>query len=244
MTIEIAVMNESTEITDEAVQFMLPALETQWNRDLIPIWPVDDVKLTFVAQGAQPAPTEWWLVFLNDADQAGALAYHDLTPTGLPISKVFVKTIMDDGDRVSVATSHELLEMAVDPWLNAAFQDHTGRFWAGEIADPVEDAQYGYDIGGVEVSDFVTPNWFGHQHPTTQMDFGNHAGAAFSILPGGYAQWFNPSPWHGGGGWQQVIGHMAASGARAVTPPVGSRRERRLRKFAGGAWRCSCPPHR
>jgi len=34
---------------------------------------------------------DWAMVFLDDADQPGALAYHDLTPDGLPLSKVFVK---------------------------------------------------------------------------------------------------------------------------------------------------------
>jgi hypothetical protein len=40
-----------------------------------------------------PAPDSWWLVFLDNSDQAGALAYHDLTNEGLPLSKVFVKLL-------------------------------------------------------------------------------------------------------------------------------------------------------
>jgi len=55
----------------------------------------------------------WWLVFLDDSDQADALAYHDLTEDGLPISKVFVKTILADNASVSVGATHELCEMAV-----------------------------------------------------------------------------------------------------------------------------------
>jgi len=42
------------------------------------------------------------MVFLDNADQPGALAYHDLTPDGLPLAKVFVKTTVDNGDLVSV----------------------------------------------------------------------------------------------------------------------------------------------
>jgi hypothetical protein len=45
--------------------------------------------------------------------------------------------------------------MAVDPWLNSAYQDPHGHFWAGEVCDPVEDDQYGYEINGVLVTDFV-----------------------------------------------------------------------------------------
>jgi hypothetical protein len=40
-----------------------------------------------------PAPDGWWLVFLDNSDQAGALAYHDLTNEGLPLSKVFVNLL-------------------------------------------------------------------------------------------------------------------------------------------------------
>ena len=103
-------------------------------------------------------------MFLDDSDQADALAYHDLTNEGLPISKVFVKTIVSAKESVSVGATHELCEMAVDPWLNSAYQDPKGTFWAGEVADPVESDQYGYKIGAILVTDFVTPNWFAHQH--------------------------------------------------------------------------------
>jgi len=50
--------------------------------------------------------------------QPGALAYHDLTPDGLPVSKVFVRTTLKDGELVSVSASHELVEMLVDPGIN------------------------------------------------------------------------------------------------------------------------------
>jgi hypothetical protein len=56
------------------------------------------------------------MVFLDDADQPGALAY--LTPDGLPQSKVFVKTTLENNDLVSVSASHELVEMLVDPATN------------------------------------------------------------------------------------------------------------------------------
>jgi len=49
--------------------------------------------LPFIPKNQMPAAGSWWLVFLDNSDQAGALAYHDLTNDGLPISKVFVKTL-------------------------------------------------------------------------------------------------------------------------------------------------------
>jgi hypothetical protein len=227
--IEIAVINASTPangISDADIQKMLPAFETQWNRDLKPIWPIEEATFRFVAKGAAPNPGAWWLVFLDTSDQPGALAYHDLTNQGLPLSKVFVKTIKDDNASVSVGATHEICEMAVDPWLNSAYQDRHGTFWAGEICDPVEADQYGYDIGGVLVTDFVTPNWFAHKHAQTTIDFKGHAGAPFDVLTGGYAQKFAP-----GQGWVQVNGSLALSSKRVKASP-GSRRERRTRNAA------------
>jgi hypothetical protein len=224
--IQIAVINEATQFADAEAQKMLPAFTQQWNKDLGPVWGVDDAQFVFVPKGTAPASGAWWLVFLDDSDQADALAYHDLTNDGLPISKVFVKTILADKTSVSVGATHELVEMAVDPWLNGAFQDPQGVFWASEVADPVEDDSYGYLIGNILVTDFVTPNWFAHQHSQSAIDFKGHAKDAFEVLTGGYAQKFDFNK-----GWQQVTGSKAARSAAAMAPR-GSRRERRYRQTA------------
>lgn len=223
---DIAVINESSAIADKDVEAMLPALELQWNRDLKPIWGVDSAAFVFVPKGQTPRAGAWWLVFLDDSDQAQALAYHDLTNEGLPISKVFVKTVQADKASVSVAASHEVCEMAVDPWLNSAYQDSDGVFWAGEVCDPVEADQYGYPIGGILVSDFVTPDWFGHKNAKGAIDFKGRAESAFQVLTGGYAQKFDPAQ-----GWVQVTGAKAKKTLRGATAAPGSRRERRLRRW-------------
>jgi hypothetical protein len=230
---QIAVINESTAIADADVLKMLPAFQQQWNKDLEPIWGVEAATFTFVPTGEAPAAGTWWVVFLDDSDQADALAYHDLTSEGLPISKVFVKTILADHASISVGATHEICEMAVDPWLNSAYQDPQGVFWAGEICDPVEDDQYGYEIDGILVTDFVTPNWFAHQNSQGEIDLEGHAQSAFAVLTGGYAQKFDPEQ-----GWVQVTGAKAAHGVRAYAAP-GSRRERRFRQWKN--WERSHP---
>jgi hypothetical protein len=224
---QIAVMNESTVITDADVQKMLAAFDQQWNKDLRPVWGVDAATFTFVPKPQMPPTGSWWLVFLDDSDQAGALAYHDLTNEGLPISKAFVKTLLADKASVSVGATHELCEMAVDPWLNSAYQDPHGVFWAGEVCDPVESDQYGYKIGDVLVTDFITPNWFAHQHANGSIDLKGHSHKAFEILSGGYAQKFDPRH-----GWVQVNGEKAMLSHQAHAA-VGSRRERRARLRKG-----------
>jgi len=220
--ITIAVMNESAGVTDAKVQAVLPAFARQWNEHLGPAWQIDPVRFVWVERGDQPPTGAWWLVYLDDSDQADALAYHDLTDEGLPMSKVFVKTILADKASLTVAATHELCEMAVDPTINLAAQDDHGTFWAYESADPVEDDKYGYDIDGVLVSDFVLPTWFGFKGSTGPFDYANHCTDSFQILPGGYAQQF------GTNGWTQVNARRVTK-AKSLIAPEGARRDRRLR---------------
>jgi hypothetical protein len=223
--VQFSVINESTAISDAAVQAMIPAFQTQWNRDLAPAWDLADAQFTWTEKTQQPAATSWWVVFLDDSDQAGALAYHDLTSAGLPIAKVFVKTLLADKSSVSVGATHEICEMAVDPTINLAAQDPNGTFWAYEVCDPVEDDQYGYDIGGVLVTDFITPAWFGFKDATGDLDFQKHAAKAFTVLSGGYAQKFGKS------GWEQVNGEAASTSKKThvVHPSPGTRRLSRIK---------------
>jgi hypothetical protein len=222
--LQIAVINESTAIADADVEKMIPAFNTQWNHDLNSIWGVGAASFAFNPKQQTPPAGAWWVVFLDNSDQANALAYHDLTNEGLPISKAFVKTLQADKASLSVGASHEICEMAVDPWLNGAYQDEHGTFWAGEICDPVEDDEYGYLIGAVQVTDFVTPNWFGHKNAVGAIDLKQHVTSAFEVLTGGYAQKFDPQK-----GWVQITGAKAARTLRGSQAAVGSRRERRAR---------------
>jgi hypothetical protein len=112
--IQVSVINASTVLTDSDVQAVVPALQTQVHRDFAPAWGVD-ADLTFVGSGATPPSGTWWLSILDNSDQAGALGYHDLTPDGLPLGKVFAGSDLQLGFKWTVTASHELLEMLGDP---------------------------------------------------------------------------------------------------------------------------------
>jgi len=45
---QIAVINESTAISDADVQKMIPAFDQQWNKDLRPSWGVDAAPFHFM----------------------------------------------------------------------------------------------------------------------------------------------------------------------------------------------------
>ncbi|MFE2994802.1 hypothetical protein ACFXG4_07305 [Nocardia sp. NPDC059246] len=221
-------MNRSTVLTDAQVSAVVPALQTQVHRDWAPVWG-SDADLSFVATGAQPPAGAWWLVVSDDADQAGALGYHDLTNEGLPMGKVFARSDIDAGLQWTVTASHELLEMLGDPDINLAayvFSTATaGRIYAYEVADACEADQYGYAINGIQVSDFVFPAWFENfrKAGSTQFDYGNHITAPFQLLPGGYIGVFDIN---GGSGWHQLTAESKPA-RYTMRARVGSRRERR-----------------
>ena len=146
-TTQISVINESTVLTDAEVTPVVIALQQQVTNDFRPIWGTD-AELKMVPQGTQPPTGTWWLVILDDSDQAGALGYHDLTPDGLPIGKVFAASDLKAGTSWSVTASHELLEMLADPNINltvfAQNANTTGILYAYEVCDACEDDSFGY----------------------------------------------------------------------------------------------------
>jgi hypothetical protein len=224
--LQIAVINASATISDAEIKKMLPAFERQWNHDLRPVWGVDPATFTFVPSGDRPVASAWWLVFLDDPVQAQNAAYHDLTDEAQPTSKVFMKTILLDRVSVSVAATQELVGMAVDPWLNRAYQDLQGAFWAAEITDPVQGDRYGYTIDDVLVTDFVTPDWFRQGRSGRPFDRMGHVTVPFQILSEGHAQKFDPDQ-----GWVQIAGPMVRPSQLSENACVGSRGERRARRW-------------
>ena len=150
----IAFVNLATAPLGTDLSKLVAALNKQMQRDFVPIWGYPAT--LYSAQNAKPG--EWQVVFLDDADAANALGYHDLTKDGQPVSKVFVKTTVAAGQKVSVTASHELLEMMIDPGAQLWAQNSNGRFYAYEMCDAVEDEEY--EIDGVPVSDFLYPSFF------------------------------------------------------------------------------------
>jgi hypothetical protein len=171
---------------------LVAALQLYVNEHVAPVWgtPAKLVKSTGFIKDA------WAVVFLDDADQPGALAYHDLTPDGLPLSKVFVRTTIKNGDLVSVSTSHELVEMLVDPAINIMTTGPDPKAtYAYETADPVEALTF--NVNDIPMSDFVYPSYFEifRKPGSVKFDHLNKVNKPFQILSGGYQIVFKNGKW-------------------------------------------------
>jgi len=226
--IQISVINASTVVTDDDVRPVVDALQKQVTNDFLPAWGVG-AQLTFVPTGTTPPAGTWWLSILDDSDQAGALGYHDITPDGLPLGKVFAGTDLKYGMQWSVTASHELLEMLGDPNINLTVfvqnDQSTGILYAYEVCDACEADQFAYPIGNVMVSDFVFPSWFESFRTagSAQFDQTKQIQNPLQLLTGGYIGVFDVNS---GSGWQQQTAEKKPSDTLS-RGNVGSRRERR-----------------
>lgn len=238
MTQIIIVKNQTTVLSDAEVQAALPAFQTQITTDFAPAYGTP-ASIAFAGK-TDPVPAGAILVvMLDNADQAGALGYHDMQKSGDPIAKVFVKTTQRYGGIWTVTASHEILEALADPLINlTVLNDQSWKLYAYEVCDAVEADVLGYTIGETQVSDFVLPHYFDeHRKSGTPLSYRGHVTKPFSLAKGGYLSYLDLRT----GQWKQIMAdiepppgavHSALEiGMRrhdSIARP-GSRRERRTR---------------
>lgn len=231
---KIAVVNRSTVWGDEDLLKAVRAIQIQVSRDFAPLWGVD-AELGCWPRGSTPPPHLWQCLVLDDAVQAGNMGFHELTAAGQPLGHVFARTTLENGGKPSQTLSHEVLEMLADPEGNltaiATKADGSIGFYAYEICDPVEDDRFGYEIDGVLVSDFLTPQWFEPSRPEgTRFSFMWSVRQPLVLGTGGYISYMDAKiP----GEWQQINDLARKAGHK----PESRRHDKRNR--GQHLWRCS-----
>lgn len=182
----VQLINQSTALSAESLNLIVPALQEQVNRDFAPLWGVS-ANIT-IGTDPWPAQPDTYAIYLKDrCDISTDLGYH-LDSTGTPTAQVGCQDALDDGQTISSVISHELLEMLADP----SAQRMQGSYIV-EVCDPVE--QDTYTIGNIAVSNFVTPRYFGLSQ-VGQFDQLNYLSAGVPTLrPGGYMMHWNGTSW-------------------------------------------------
>jgi hypothetical protein len=195
----IALIDTTGHILDEEVARVAAAIDVQVRRDVSCFWPVDAV-ITALPHASLLGPGVWpvFIVLETDDNSAG---FHR-TVHQQPYSEVV------DGPNWSIAASHEILEMLVDPSGNRLLaapaisvsdqgdvHEAAGTMeYLLEICDPSEDPQFAYEIDGVLVSDFYTPEFFdAFAAPGVRYSFRGAITHPRRVCPGGYLSWWNPA---------------------------------------------------
>jgi hypothetical protein len=194
------------------------ALQQQVDDDLVSAWGVR-ADISALATGTPIPPGTWPIKIVDSIPGDGGV---HLDENGQPYAEAV------NGPQLSIAISHELLEMLVDPWgdrftpavaIDPAAQ---GRqvFYLVEVADPCEISNYA--INGVQVSDFILPSFY---DPSAKLpvDFLHTLTGPLPkpVPPGCYISWIDPQDgaWH----QQQADGSFVTV---AATPGVNPRADR------------------
>lgn len=190
----IAILNQSTLVSNADAATMTQAVAAQVRFDAAPIWDRAPAAVVFYTDpAAVPAAAHGIAIVDTIQDQPqGVLGFHTEDQGGNLWGVVAAKPELDNGAKVttgdwsvSSVLSHEVLEMFVDPNCNLWADDGRGSAYSFEVCDPVEAPTY--TVSGVSVSNFVSPSWFDPlASATAQFDKLGQLTAAFSILKGGY----------------------------------------------------------
>lgn len=203
--------NKSQLVSDAAVLNIMKALQTQISRDFFPAW---GMRCTLVLAAHVPAQARAMKITIEDkTDDPSALGYH-FNPDGWPETRVFAADDMADGrglNGLAVTLSHEIMEMLVDPGVNLYALGPSAKpirkkvrtvSYPYEVCDPVQGNTYGID--GIQVSDFVLPEWFewDRKPGAMPMNFLATISAPFALDRDGYAVY------RYGGAWYESWGAM------------------------------------
>jgi hypothetical protein len=191
---QIAVVSESSAVPPDLVARISAALQKQVTRDLASVWQVSATVDAFARLEDVPLGS-WPIMIQDDIDYAGAAGIH-LDNDGQPFALVEANA---DEDVVSLTTSHEMLEMLVDPYGKRLVAGDSPKLDQGrvlflvEVCDPSEDARNAYSVNGVLVSDFYTPEFFDPiVAPAVRYSFTGAIREPRDVLEGGYLSWMLP----------------------------------------------------
>lgn len=198
----IAVINESTMVTNAECQTMCQAIQIQMDLHVLPAWNMKSGTIQFYADKTKVPGYAWVVNMLDNSTQAGALGYHSLD-NDLVDAFIFSAPVLQNGGAVMLYTSptqylvsstlsHEVCEMIGDRYANGfSLGADNATLYCQELCDPVEDGTYAITVAGqqIGVSNFVFPSWFNPEAKTPQnlpFDYMNSLTAPFTMTTGGY----------------------------------------------------------
>lgn len=200
----IAVINESTLVTNAQCQTMCKAIQVQLNLHVLPAWNMKAATISFYPDKTKVPGYAWVVNMLDNSTQAGALGYHSLD-NDVVDAFIFAAPVLQNGGAVMVYTpsnpnqylvsatlSHEVCEMIGDRYANGfSVGADNSTLYCQELCDPVEDGTYAVSMDGyqVGVSNFVFPSWFNPEATiknNAPFDYMNKLTAPFTMTSGGY----------------------------------------------------------
>lgn len=171
--IKVAIIDQTGQITASLLQQTRKALQTQVTDDYVPYW-FDDATIEIATERKKGV---WPIYIQNNLDQAGVNGYHWFDEVS-PYAKVLFNA------EWQYTLSHELLEMIRNPYANKR-KGYDEVFFVEEVADATNGR--GYEIDGVKLSNFITPNYWDLTKSTgIKYDFLGLLSEPRQLADGGY----------------------------------------------------------
>ena len=188
---QVALVSQTDKVSFRDLGLVSAAIQKQVTRDLGPIWNVDATVDAF--ETLPDVPVGYWPVIVRDDIPFDAGGIHLNRANGQPFALVRFS------DEWSVTTSHETLEMLVDPSGNRTVASNSPKPDQGrvlivvEVCDPSEASEFGYSVNGIQVSDFYTPRFFDPLPAAgARYSFSGALTAPRQVRDGGYISWWDP----------------------------------------------------
>ena len=189
--IHLALVVDAPEVSGRVVTEIAAALQRQLTRDVAPIWGVDATIDAFAS--LEHVPPGYWPILVADYLPGVESVGIHMDRNGQPFALVELSPSW------SLTTSHEAIEMVVDPWGNRTVPGGSPMAGQGlveilvEVCDPPGGAQWAYTVNGYLVSDFCTPNYYDPVGaPGVRYSFTGALTEPRQIVEGGYLSWRHP----------------------------------------------------
>ncbi len=194
MKLYLVSASQNPDVTRALLERIAEALEQQLFAHVAPFWQSAGIHVGVIGdilelpKGDDASP----LVVYDTPDQAGVLGWHTYNADGGRIhGTAFLNAILENGgsliegaNSLSATLSHEAIEAAVDPYVNAFVFKTETTIEPLEACDRVEGDSY--QIDDVSVSNFLGPRAF--RDGPGPYDWLRKLSAPWDLSPGGYCE--------------------------------------------------------
>lgn len=189
----IALISETIRVNISQLAMASAAIQKQVMRDFAPIW--GEQATVDVIPDLENLPNDYWAVIVrDDIGEPGAAGIHREKSTGEPFG------LVQFSNTWRLIASHEILEMLVDPHgkrferADSIISEQGQVDYLVEVCDPSEAFQFGYQVNGIQLSDFYTPEYFSSTDVSgVRYSFSGAITEPLQVLRDGYLSWQEPA---------------------------------------------------
>lgn len=183
----VALLSKSSTVSQADLEAYVAPYQAFVDDWLVKWYPTAGATIVAPQNGEKPAGA-WPIYFEEHLNQPGAAGYHS-DSRHQPVAYI------DVNQGPMFTGSHELAEMLVDPGGNSLYNapspdpadDGKEVQILDEVCDPCEDDSFGIEVGGVALSDFITPA-FGNG-TNGPYDAAGKLTSAREVAINGYISW-------------------------------------------------------